>query len=145
MYDYFSIMHYDSLAFSKNGLETMIAKRPEMTAVIGSAIDFSPIDILKMNLMYQCGRKPITILEPSPQLPSLPPFSLSSSPDPDDDCYDKTELCWRWLDRCSSFFFEKIMKEFCGLSCGYCTPKATITASKTPTRNTAGASYLQLG
>lgn len=43
MYDYFSIMHYDSLAFSKNGLETMIAKRPEMTAVIGSAIDFSPV------------------------------------------------------------------------------------------------------
>ncbi|VDO22617.1 unnamed protein product [Heligmosomoides polygyrus] len=53
-------------------------------------------------------------------------------------------MCWRWLDRCSSFFFEKIMKEFCGLSCGYCTPKATITASKTPTRNTADESPLCL-
>ena len=45
----------------------MIAKRPEMTSVIGAAIDFSPVssllwlltniqvDVLKMNLMYQCG------------------------------------------------------------------------------------------
>ncbi|KAK6050195.1 astacin [Cooperia oncophora] len=47
MYDYYSIMHYDSLAFSKNGFETMVAKRPEMTAT----------DILKMNLMYQCGQR----------------------------------------------------------------------------------------
>ena len=42
-YDYTSVMHNDSLAFSKNGFETMIAKRPEMTKVIGSAIDFSPV------------------------------------------------------------------------------------------------------
>lgn len=26
-YDYYSIMHYDSLAFSKNGFETLVAKR----------------------------------------------------------------------------------------------------------------------
>ncbi|VDM84435.1 unnamed protein product [Strongylus vulgaris] len=43
VYDYYSIMHYDSLAFSKNGLETMVARVPEMTRVIGSAIDFSPV------------------------------------------------------------------------------------------------------
>lgn len=36
-------VHYDSLAFSKNGFETMVAKAPEMTAVIGAAIDFSPV------------------------------------------------------------------------------------------------------
>ena len=39
----FPVMHYDSLAFSKNGFETMVAKRPEMTSVIGAAIDFSPV------------------------------------------------------------------------------------------------------
>lgn len=37
-------MHYDSLAFSKNGHETLVAKEPTMTAVIGSAIDFSTIE-----------------------------------------------------------------------------------------------------
>uniref|UniRef100_A0A158P9C2 Metalloendopeptidase n=1 Tax=Angiostrongylus cantonensis TaxID=6313 RepID=A0A158P9C2_ANGCA len=126
MYDYFSIMHYDSLAFSKNGFETMIARRPEMTAVIGSAIDFSPIDILKMNLMYQCGNrraiKEEELLVPSIPAP-IPPVDFSK-----DECVDKTNLCWRWLDRCSSFFFEKIMKEFCARSCGFCTPKPFVFA-----------------
>lgn len=37
-------MHYDSLAFTKNGLETLVAKEQAMTAVIGSAIDFSSIE-----------------------------------------------------------------------------------------------------
>ncbi|KAF7633496.1 hypothetical protein Mgra_00007079 [Meloidogyne graminicola] len=32
-YDYRSIMHYDSLAFSKNGRETLVAREPEMTNV----------------------------------------------------------------------------------------------------------------
>lgn len=54
LYDYQSIMHYDSMAFSKNGFETLIARSPEMTAVIGSAIDFSPIDLVKIRKMYQC-------------------------------------------------------------------------------------------
>uniref|UniRef100_A0A914PTF2 Metalloendopeptidase n=1 Tax=Panagrolaimus davidi TaxID=227884 RepID=A0A914PTF2_9BILA len=53
-YDYQSIMHYDSMAFSKNGFETLIARTPEMTAVIGSAIDFSPVDLVKIRQMYQC-------------------------------------------------------------------------------------------
>lgn len=43
-------------------------------------------------------------------------------------CVDKTTLCWRWLDRCQSFFFEKIMREFCALSCGYCTPTSVASA-----------------
>lgn len=38
------LVHYDSLAFSKNGFETMVAKQSEMTAVIGAAIDFSPVN-----------------------------------------------------------------------------------------------------
>ncbi|CAK5084626.1 unnamed protein product [Meloidogyne enterolobii] len=34
-YDYNSIMHYDSLAFSRNGRETLVAREPEMTKVGG--------------------------------------------------------------------------------------------------------------
>uniref|UniRef100_A0A9J2P9C0 Metalloendopeptidase n=1 Tax=Ascaris lumbricoides TaxID=6252 RepID=A0A9J2P9C0_ASCLU len=56
-YDYHSIMHYDSLAFSKNGLETLIAKRSEMTLVMGSAVDFSTIDLAKINQMYSCSMR----------------------------------------------------------------------------------------
>ncbi|PIO65005.1 shTK domain protein [Teladorsagia circumcincta] len=146
MYDYFSIMHYDSLAFSKNGFETMVAKRPEMTAVIGSAIDFSPTDVLKMNLMYQCGQSVNVEPQPlpPPQPPPVPPMIFSSIPDTEEDCHDKTNLCWRWLGRCKSFFFEKIMKEFCALSCGYCSPMLTPFVAKTEVRNPS-SSYLQLG
>ncbi|EGT44691.1 hypothetical protein CAEBREN_18239 [Caenorhabditis brenneri] len=67
------------------------------------------------------------------------------------NCRDRTNLCWRWIDRCKSFFFEQIMKEFCALSCGYCTPKALQTAKASPPNysNTmltkSSTSYLQHG
>ncbi|CAI5447955.1 unnamed protein product [Caenorhabditis angaria] len=135
LYDYYSIMHYDSLAFSKNGFETMVAKASEMTPVIGAAIDFSPIDVLKMNLMYQCtdlktGTSPAVPLPlPTPsEILENKKDSRTKSIEPtqkieDEDCRDRTNLCWRWSDRCKSFFFEKIMQEFCALSCGFCVPK----------------------
>lgn len=47
-------MHYDSMAFTKNGHETLLAKQPLMTKVIGSAVDFSPVDLIKIKKMYQC-------------------------------------------------------------------------------------------
>uniref|UniRef100_A0A183C0X1 Metalloendopeptidase n=1 Tax=Globodera pallida TaxID=36090 RepID=A0A183C0X1_GLOPA len=43
-YDYRSILHYDSLAFSKNGFPTMLPKKA----------DFSEIDLAKINRMYGC-------------------------------------------------------------------------------------------
>ncbi|CAD6197157.1 unnamed protein product [Caenorhabditis auriculariae] len=149
VYDYYSIMHYDSLAFSKNGFETMVAKRPEMTAVIGAAIDFSPVDVLKMNLMYQCTEAG----EATPIVTEIPkPVAVQIvAPEPDDECRDRTNLCWRWLDRCRSFFFEKIMQEFCPLSCGFCTPKpksaapSSQTMLETKVTSTGGANYLQFG
>uniref|UniRef100_A0A1I7V087 Metalloendopeptidase n=1 Tax=Caenorhabditis tropicalis TaxID=1561998 RepID=A0A1I7V087_9PELO len=150
LYDYYSIMHYDSLAFSKNGFETMVAKAPEMTAVIGAAIDFSPIDILKMNLMYQCSDVKLPTAIATTEKPSIP-IPAPSITVVEDDCRDRTNLCWRWIDRCKSFFFEQIMKEFCALSCGYCTPKTLQTAKASPPNysNTmltkSSTSYLQHG
>lgn len=152
LYDYYSIMHYDSLAFSKNGFETMVAKAPEMTAVIGAAIDFSPIDILKMNLMYQCSDVKLpSVMVASTGAPPVVPAPAPSITVVEDDCRDRTNLCWRWIDRCKSFFFEQIMKEFCSLSCGYCTPKTLQTAKASPPNysNTmltkSSTSYLQHG
>ncbi|RCN39394.1 astacin [Ancylostoma caninum] len=51
-YDYKSILHYDSLAFSKNGFPTMLPK--QKSATIGNAKDFSEVDLAKINRMYNC-------------------------------------------------------------------------------------------
>ncbi|PAV63886.1 hypothetical protein WR25_03266 [Diploscapter pachys] len=129
-------MQYDT-AIHENGFETMVAKRPEMTTVIGSAIDFSPVDVLKMNMMYQCSEaKELpgsmnSLLPKPPVAPPTLPISITapvstggnSVSSENEECRDRTNLCWRWLDRCRSFFFEKIMREFCPLSCGFCSPK----------------------
>uniref|UniRef100_A0A0K0ECQ1 Metalloendopeptidase n=1 Tax=Strongyloides stercoralis TaxID=6248 RepID=A0A0K0ECQ1_STRER len=53
-YDYKSILHYDSLAFSKNGLPTMLPKVTSMATTIGNAKDFSEVDLKKINRMYKC-------------------------------------------------------------------------------------------
>uniref|UniRef100_A0A915CTF7 ShKT domain-containing protein n=1 Tax=Ditylenchus dipsaci TaxID=166011 RepID=A0A915CTF7_9BILA len=171
------IMHYDSMAFSKNGRETLIAKSPQMTHVIGSALDFSPTDLSKIQRMYQCSgfAEPIDtsglefsnsissrmasapVIRPynSLILPRRPPSGTQPlhAPIPSvtnsfipralpvqtttqattQPCVDRATLCWRWLDRCNSVFFEKIMREFCALSCENCTPhdKEPMIKSKT--------------
>ncbi|CAD5227063.1 unnamed protein product [Bursaphelenchus xylophilus] len=155
VYDYRSIMHYDSMAFTKNGKETLVAKQPGMTKVIGIAQDFSPTDLLKIKKMYMCGNtvpshtykyvntfsqkpRPTWPVSPlavanevsysmSPTTSSLVPLPTSRNvmePDVQPQCGDRSTLCWRWLERCRSPFFEKIMKEFCAQSCGYCIPPA---------------------
>uniref|UniRef100_A0AC35U7G6 Metalloendopeptidase n=1 Tax=Rhabditophanes sp. KR3021 TaxID=114890 RepID=A0AC35U7G6_9BILA len=168
-YDYRSIMHYDSMAFSKNGFETLVSKTAGMTPIMGSAIDFSEKDLYKINKMYRCtaylqetsagimtqGKEQtnrysvynnlnrLSSIPPLPIIPLAPvttarvyttvptrPFSPFVTPRPIkpissttlEPCVDKTNLCWRWIDRCTSFFFKKVMQEFCGASCGFCTP-----------------------
>ncbi|KAF7638068.1 Metalloendopeptidase, partial [Meloidogyne graminicola] len=56
-YDYKSILHYDSLAFSKNGLPTMLPKKTGFATTIGNARDFSEIDLMKINKMYGCEQQ----------------------------------------------------------------------------------------
>lgn len=52
-YDYGSIMHYSSKAFSKNGKETIIPRGDE-NIEIGQRRELSQSDIRKLNLMYGC-------------------------------------------------------------------------------------------
>lgn len=53
-YDYDSIMHYDSYAFSKDKdhLMTIIPKKSNLT--IGQRFYLSPLDAMKINSFYQC-------------------------------------------------------------------------------------------
>uniref|UniRef100_A0A182MN16 Metalloendopeptidase n=1 Tax=Anopheles culicifacies TaxID=139723 RepID=A0A182MN16_9DIPT len=52
-YDYGSIMHYSSNAFSTNGRSTIEAKKP-FSGTMGQRIEFSKSDLAKINLMYGC-------------------------------------------------------------------------------------------
>lgn len=49
-YDYLSLMHYSRKAFSKNGNDTIVAKKN--TSKIGQREGFTEKDLLKLNRMY---------------------------------------------------------------------------------------------
>ncbi|XP_040152821.1 zinc metalloproteinase nas-4 isoform X1 [Anopheles arabiensis] len=53
-YDYASIMHYSSNAFSTNGNPTIEAKKPLNGAKMGQREGFSWSDMEKLNRMYKC-------------------------------------------------------------------------------------------
>ena len=54
-YDYASIMHYSTKAFSVNGqVDTIQSKTPNIP--IGGAEELSPLDILKANKLYRCSK-----------------------------------------------------------------------------------------
>ncbi|XP_046802880.1 seminal metalloprotease 1-like [Lucilia cuprina] len=53
-YDYGSVMHYPSAAFSKNGEKTLIPLQGE-NIEIGQRRELSDKDIRKLNLMYKCN------------------------------------------------------------------------------------------
>lgn len=54
-YDYFSIMHYDSFAYSRNGRPTIMAKNKNINKVIGRMKKLSAGDVLRIRKMYNCG------------------------------------------------------------------------------------------
>ena len=55
-YDYLSIMHYSSNAFSKNGNMTIETLDPSFQNLIGTGRHLSPLDVELVNKMYECGK-----------------------------------------------------------------------------------------
>ncbi|XP_042527816.1 meprin A subunit alpha [Dipodomys spectabilis] len=54
-YDYESLMHYAPFSFNKNeSVPTITAKIPEFDAILGQHLDFSAIDLERLNRMYNC-------------------------------------------------------------------------------------------
>ncbi|NXD12143.1 MEP1A protein, partial [Nothocercus nigrocapillus] len=54
-YDYESVMHYAPFSFNKNdSIPTITAKIPAFDNIIGQRLDFSAIDLERLNRMYNC-------------------------------------------------------------------------------------------
>ncbi|XP_043859350.1 meprin A subunit alpha [Dromiciops gliroides] len=54
-YDYESLMHYEPFSFNKNeSTPTITAKIPAFDDIIGQRLDFSTIDLERLNRMYNC-------------------------------------------------------------------------------------------
>jgi len=73
-YDYESVMHYRPFSFNKNtSIPTVTTKIPEFYNIIGQYLDFSPMDTLRLNRMYNC----CTYLCCMVQFPFICPTGLS--------------------------------------------------------------------
>ena len=53
-YDYYSVMHYDLFAFSKNNRATVLPKDSDYNNVIGQRNGISQGDQMRINNMYKC-------------------------------------------------------------------------------------------
>ncbi|XP_062893260.1 meprin A subunit alpha-like [Mobula hypostoma] len=55
-YDYESVMHYPPLSYNKNrNVPTITTKIPAFNDIIGQRLDFSALDLLRLNRMYKCN------------------------------------------------------------------------------------------
>lgn len=62
-YDYESIMHYRPLSFNKNDtVPTITTSIPYFNNIIGQRYDFSAVDIIRLNRMYDCANT-LTLLD----------------------------------------------------------------------------------
>ena len=108
-YDYGSIMHYRSKAFSVNGEPTVvpIVDEDEETPQIGQRIKLSQQDVELARSMYSCD-----------VLPQSPP-----TPAPNEEqCVDMSPMCrdWAAYGLCNAGSFVVFMKNNCQISCGEC-------------------------
>lgn len=56
-YDYESIMHYRPLSFNKDpDIPTITTTIPSFNNVIGQRLDFSTLDLERLNRMYDCRK-----------------------------------------------------------------------------------------
>lgn len=62
-YDYESIMHYRPMSFNKNdSIPTITTTIPYFNEIIGQRLDFSAVDITRLNRMYDCGEYLFSLL-----------------------------------------------------------------------------------
>ncbi|CAB3409189.1 unnamed protein product [Caenorhabditis bovis] len=118
-YDYKSIMHYDSTAFSRNGRNTIETVEDGYTDVIGTATDLSPLDII--NKLYQCKAKKKEKYSRTTTASTPREIAMPKKPVVDDEkCVDHFADCPHFSQYCTraSFFF--VMKSYCPFTCKHC-------------------------
>ncbi|VDN57398.1 unnamed protein product [Dracunculus medinensis] len=138
-YDYRSIMHYDSTAFSKNGMNTVETIENGFTEIIGSALELSELDIKKINKLYKCENNnsnsnegPATSsLESSSDPPGINFSNFNESANSNrflffpllkffSECFDHFSDCKQFQENCNRPAFFFVMKTYCQLTCGHC-------------------------
>ncbi|GMT24891.1 hypothetical protein PFISCL1PPCAC_16188, partial [Pristionchus fissidentatus] len=136
-YDYRSIMHYDSTAFSKNGKDTITTVVNGFTSVIGQATDLSKNDIVKINKLYECPSGERKKTQPREEdMEKEREMKLRKIKEKEKEknggnggangkrkCVDHFVDCAHFARYCDrpSFFF--IMKSYCPRTCRHCTEK----------------------
>lgn len=82
-YDYQSIMHYNSVAFSTNGQATIVPRNSQYTDVIGQRYGLSEGDIKRINFKYKCNVESsfISPYVKPPSILSKPPVIVYSKPE----------------------------------------------------------------
>ncbi|KAM7433975.1 hypothetical protein ABFA07_015860 [Porites harrisoni] len=98
-YDYGSVMHYGSRAFSKNGRPTIVAKQSGVT--LGQRRGISATDAKQMNLLYKshCNR------------------GSGGGGGGGGNCVDKDRRCSGWTRYCS---YHKYVRANCKKTCKLC-------------------------
>ncbi|UMM38764.1 hypothetical protein L5515_016112 [Caenorhabditis briggsae] len=151
-YDYGSIMHYGTKAFSRNGQPTMIPKKNG--AQIGQRNGFSKVDKFKINTLYGCpvdGEKPTTAAPTSaPIVVTVKPVVISSVKPPivqtispavplkPNECRNLRGDCDHLAKQGWCIRNPGWMRANCPIPCGMCipiktTPPQPITVQPTTT------------
>jgi len=122
-YDFSSMMHYGSRAFSKNGRNTISTKDSSKQHLIGQRRGFSDIDIKQINLLYKCD-------------------GYSPPPRTEPPCEDNNKRCQEWADRGECKINPNYMLKWCRLSCKVCTGSTGTTSAPVPVTTSVPVSTL---
>uniref|UniRef100_A0A0N4ZBE6 Metalloendopeptidase n=1 Tax=Parastrongyloides trichosuri TaxID=131310 RepID=A0A0N4ZBE6_PARTI len=140
-YDYNSIMHYDSTAFSKNGKNTIETTLDGFTDIIGNSVMFSKLDIIKINKLYKCNKEESSEKIPEPKINNSnfkktnniikkDKFISENSNEENElvmstvspTCQDHFIDCPVFKNYCKRASFFYVMKSYCPYTCGHCRP-----------------------
>lgn len=105
-YDYGSVMHYGSRAFSKNGRPTIVAKRSGVT--FGQRRGISATDAKQMNLLYKCES-------------GGGGGGGGVGGGGGSSCEDKNRNCRGWKKFCEDQRYRRYMRDNCKRTCGVCS------------------------
>ncbi|KHN73960.1 Zinc metalloproteinase nas-13 [Toxocara canis] len=109
-YDYNSIMHYPSTAFTINGQATIVPKQSGVS--IGQRIGFSATDLLKINRLYNClSGDTTTTTEPT-----------TTTVTTTTKCEDASDKCAGILSsgKCESKVMANFVRKNCARTCNKC-------------------------